>query len=213
MILEEQLQVLNNYIVQFIQYMKDNNRFIVYDLETNGFVANPMPSVLSISAELCKVNPNKTISVIDTYNRFYYCKEEYNPKATKVNGLIDDEINKRRIEICGSFDDYTDYFLDDIASFKTFCGNTSVFLGFNNTGFDNIFLEDYMIFPHSLDIMVVQAALENGKYRKLKEVAPDYDVITDEAELHQSSYDVYLTKSIFSSMLSMSTVRMIELKE
>ena len=70
-----------------------------------------------------------------------------------------------------------------------------------------------MIFPHSLDIMVVQAALENGKYRKLKEVAPSYNIITDETELHQSSYDVYLTRSIFSSMLTLSTVRMIKLKE
>ena len=68
---EEQLKILNNYIIQFIKYMKDNNSFIVYDLETNGFVTNPMPSVLSISAELCKLNFNKTISVIDTYNRFY----------------------------------------------------------------------------------------------------------------------------------------------
>ena len=83
----------------------------------------------------------------------------------------------------------------------------------NNNAFDNVFLEDYMVFPHSLDMMIVQAALENDRYRKLKEVAPDYGIITDEAELHQSSYDVYLTRSIFSSMLSISTVRMIELKE
>jgi hypothetical protein len=86
-------------------------------------------------------------------------------------------------------------------------------MGYNNNAFDNVFLEDYMVFPHSLDMMIVQAALENDRYRKLKEVAPDYGIITDEAELHQSSYDVYLTRSIFSSMLSISTVRMIELKE
>ena len=210
MINEEQLPVLNKYIAQFIRYIKDNNKFIVYDLETNGFVTNPMPSVLSISAELCKVNPNKTISVIDTYNRFYYCLEPYNPHATKVNGLInDDEILRRR----GYIVDYPQYFLNDITSFKKFCGETEVFIGYNNNAFDNVFLEDYMVFPHSLDMMIVQAALENDRYRKLKEVAPDYGIITDEAELHQSSYDVYLTRSIFSSMLSISTVRMIQIKE
>jgi hypothetical protein len=173
-----------------------------------------MPSVLSISAELCKLNSDKTVSVIDTYNRYYYCKEPYNPKATKVNGLVDDEeISKRRVESCGRNDLYQSSFLMDINSFKNFCGDTQLFLGYNNNGFDNIFLEDYMVFPHSLDIMLTQSNIENGKNRKLKEVAVDpYGIEMNEAELHQSSYDVALTRSIFSSILSLSTMRMVKLE-
>jgi DNA polymerase III epsilon subunit-like protein len=211
MINEEQLQVLNKYIAQVIRYIRDNNRFIVYDLETNGLLKNPMPSVLSISAEKCRLLPNKTIEIIDTYARYYYSVEPYDPRATKVNGLTDEYVIKQKR---GKDDNlYPMYFLNDISSFKLFCEDAPVYIGYNNTGFDNIYLEEHMIFPHSLDIMVVQSKIENKPNRKLKEVAPDYGIITDEAELHQSSYDVYLTRSIFSSMLKLSPVRMVALKE
>jgi len=105
------------------------------------------------------------------------------------------------------------YFLTDISSFSSFCGNSDVFVGFNHTGFDNIFLEEYMVFPHSLDIMLVHNALKGERGGKLKEIAPDYGIITDETQVHQSSYDVYLTRSVLNSMLEMSTVRMVRLKE
>jgi len=105
------------------------------------------------------------------------------------------------------------YFLTDISSFSSFCGNSDVFVGFNHTGFDNIFLEEYMVFPHSLDIMLVHNALKGERGGNLKEIAPDYGIITDETQVHQSSYDVYLTRSVLNSMLEMSTVRMVRLKE
>jgi hypothetical protein len=71
-----------------------------------------------------------------------------------------------------------------------------------------------MVFTHSLDIMLLQSNIEGGKYRKLKEVAVDpYNITMNEAELHQSSYDVMLTRSIFECILSLSSVRMIKLEE
>jgi DNA polymerase III epsilon subunit-like protein len=208
---EEQQEVVNNYISKLIKRLKGNNKFIVYDLETNGFVQDPMPSVLSISAEKCKLNSDRTISIIDTYNRFYYCKEPYNPKATKVNGLTDNIVIKKRR---GLLTKYPPYFLDDINSFKTFCDDSIIFMGYNNNAFDNVFIEDYMVFTHSLDIMLLQSNIEGGKYRKLKEVAVDpYNITMNEAELHQSSYDVMLTRSIFECILSLSSVKMIKLEE
>jgi DNA polymerase III epsilon subunit-like protein len=202
---EKQEEILTNAIRKFLHSM-NCDKFIIYDLETNGLIEDPLPSVLSISAEMCKINKNKSIEVIDKYNRFYIAKEGYNPLATKVNGLVDDiTIFRKRGDI-----EYPNYFLDDINSFIEFCKNSNSYMGYNHIAFDNKFLVNNMSFENNFDVMVVQRDID-GFRKKLERLATEeYGIKITEGKAHESNTDVYLTRMVFESMLSMSSIRMVK---
>lgn len=65
-----------------------------FDTETNGLKANN--SVLSISAIKTLVDfSNKTINILDRYERFYFPEEPYNYDVIRVNGLTKDYVTKK----------------------------------------------------------------------------------------------------------------------
>jgi DNA polymerase-3 subunit epsilon len=87
-------------------------------------------------------------------------------------------------------------------------------VGYNNAAFDNLFLRGFFLqnknnyfgswfWSSSLDVMVLatlflaekRADMENFK---LSTVATTLGIKVEEEKLHDASYDIYLTKSIFN---------------
>lgn len=87
-------------------------------------------------------------------------------------------------------------------------------VGYNNASFDNQFLRGFFLqnkdnyfgswfWSNSFDVMVLatpflaekRAEMENFQ---LKTVAKHLEIVVDETKLHDASYDIFLTKSIFN---------------
>ena len=130
MILQERQQDrLDQEIGKYIKDIKENIHIII-DFETNG-LRPKVDDILSISAEKVRILADKTIEVLETYNRFYFCSTDYNPRATAVNGFHGDkEITEAR-ERAG-FTGYALYFKDDMDDLLKFIGNCRNFIGHNH---------------------------------------------------------------------------------
>lgn len=218
---EAHQKYVNKEIGAFIKGMRDNN-IIIWDLETNGLLPTAaditrrknIPDVLSISAIRARLNEDKTLSIIDTYDRYYYT-DEYNPFATKVNHLYDDTVIKK---MRGPNDFYPKKFLEDRKSFIKFCLGTENFVGHNIRGFDIHFLSDVMKFPNVFDTMYANkytvpnsSSYANGS--KLPIVAEYYEIETDAAKLHASSFDTEVSMKVLEKMFELSTIRMKRIAE
>ena len=212
---ETQLSILNKYISEFTKRMKVN-RFIVWDTETNG-LHPPSDPALSISAELCRITDSRTVEVLDTYDRYYYCPVSYNEHAIKVNGLTYD-----KVKILREDNGYPEYFHDDKSSFINFCGDVHNYIGHNIIQFDSEYFDDDLRMDNVFDTMLnnqvfcpLQFNKETNKneYANLKRVSKFYGINIDESKQHQSHYDVELSRLIFERMIQESTVHMIRIKE
>jgi len=212
---EAQTTLLNKYISEFIKKMKVN-RFIVWDTETNG-IHPPSDPALSISAELCRITDSRTVEVLDTYDRYYYCPVSYNEHAIKVNGLTYD-----KVKILRKDNGYPEYFNDDKGSFIDFCGNVHNYIGHNIIQFDSEYFDDDLMMDNVFDTMLNNQVFcplrfnektNKNEYANLKRVSQFYDINIDESKQHQSHYDVELSRLIFGRMLELSSVRMIKIKE
>lgn len=206
---------LNKHIKTFIQKMTDPY-CIVWDLETNGLPKlyeatrkqKDLPDVLSISAYKYYIHTDKSLELLDKYERYYYT-DKYNPEATAINGLKNDDIITEKRGPTGY---YPKRFVDDRTSFIKFSAGTRNFIGHNILGFDILFLEKVMKFPNVLDTMYANSIIcpNSNPYAhgsKLINVAKYYNVNT-EGELHTSSYDTEVCSKVFERMLQLSIIRM-----
>lgn len=91
-------------------------------------------------------------------------------------------------------------------------------IGYNNASFDNQFLRAFFVqcndnyfgswfWSNSIDVMVLAAEYLKGKRHemidfKLKTVAAFMGIAVDESQLHDSSYDIELTRSIYKKIIS-----------
>lgn len=179
-------------------------KVIFFDTETNGI--NPKDSVLSISAIKIEYD-TKTDKMVKTgeFDRFYFRKEGElpNEKALSVNGLYDDEIERRRSL---SNEIYPKTFLEDIVNFNKFCDGANHFVA-HNIRFDRQFIP--FILPYQFDTMlenveIVKIPSNSGfskyKWPKLMECASYYGVEINENELHNSLYDVIIMARVFYKM-------------
>ncbi len=174
---------------------------VIFDVETNGMKGS---SVLSISAIKLRVDDNlETWEKLEEYNRFYFRNpgEEINYGAVNVNGLTDDVIREKR-----SAEIYPKHFLEDAGSFEEFCRGVEHFVA-HNIKFDESFIPfklrkkfDTMI--ENIDIVRVSwnAKTNSYKWPKLIECANYYKVPFDDANFHESLYDVYITGRILYRM-------------
>lgn len=175
-------------------------KIIFFDVETNGLKGT---SVLSMSAMKMSFD-TETLDMykIGEFNRFYFRNkgEEINEGAISVNGLTDDEIERRRSE---DEDKYPLTFKEDINSFIEFCEGCQHYVA-HNIRFDRDFVPfkleyqfDTMI--ENIDIVRIMGA-RGYKWPKLMECASFYKVPLDEDNLHNSLYDVEVMAKVFFRM-------------
>jgi DNA polymerase III epsilon subunit-like protein len=205
---EEYYDRINRVMKPYLRDMKSNIH-IVFDFETNGIERKD--DVLSVSAQKIWINKDRHIEVIGYYNRYYYCPVRYNPDATRINGLHDDSVitERRKKEI--PLDYYPKYFKDDKKALLEFIGDCSNFIGHNHLSFDSMWLPECKQ-HNNFDTMIKNNWMPEpyNTYRgpKLVKAVDFYGIETDETQLHQSSYDVEMTKAVFEKMLNLSTIRM-----
>lgn len=179
-------------------------KIIFFDTETNG--TKPDSSVLSVSA--LKVYYNTETDKMEKkgeFDRFYFRNEGEIPNldAIKVNGLTDDEIERRRNL---SNEDYALTFKEDINNFKEFCEDAIHFVA-HNIKFDRQFIPfklpvqfDTML--ENVEIVKIPSTNSYSKYKwpKLMECAKFYKIPLEEKELHNSMYDVLIMARVFYMM-------------
>jgi DNA polymerase-3 subunit epsilon len=191
-----------------------NYNIIILDTETNGFVGNPMPSLLSISAERGELFGDKEFRAIDSYNRFYYPRENYNPRAIKTNGLIESKITENRKDS----EPYAVHFDEDYVSFIQFCEGVDLFIGHNLFDFDTKFVPcidwktkkifDTMKSNRDIICGEWQGYRNQWKNPRLVEAVEFYKIDVDASQLHGSKYDVAMTLAVFMEMLQRADIRL-----
>lgn len=177
---------------RFIRYTE----FIVLDLETNGL--NPYKnSVMSCAAIRCRAEVYEDIAVFrktDSFERYYYPVEQYNPSAVRVNCLTDDRIKELRETA-----DYPEYFRDD-DGLAEFCSGVRRFVA-HNIYADMQFLNFRP--PAAFCTMRVNSGILKYKTNpSLVETANYYEISFDRRKLHTSVYDAYVTMKVFEVMVS-----------
>ena len=174
---------------------------VIFDVETNGMKGS---SVLSISAIKLRIDDTlDSWEKVGEYNRFYYRNpgEDINYGAINVNGLTDEVIgSKRTAEI------YPKYFQEDIESFQEFCSGVDHFVA-HNIKFDESFIpfklkKKFDTMLENIDVVRVSWNSKTNSYKwpKLVECANYYKVPFDDANFHESLYDVYITGRILYRM-------------
>lgn len=155
---------------------------LVIDFETNGFYRS---SVLSVAAIKIAVDRSfKKVNRIDTFARYYYPVEKWNPHAQAVNGLSAKEIEKLRTGA-----EYPVHFKDDqgLSSFAS----EAEFAVAHNAKFDSSFA--------NLQIpWICTMKLCGGK---LKDAARARGVIVEQTQLHQALYDAEVCLRLFTILV------------
>lgn len=175
---------------------------IFFDTETNGLKSEN--SVLSISAIKTLVNyKEKSVKILDKYERFYYPIEDYNPSAISVNKLDRENISRRRGNRM-----YPKHFIDDQLSFFYFCGDIQHFVA-HNIEFDSKFLKkklpkQFCTMKSNTDIIKLPSQHKGVLYKwpKLEEATHFYKILSNNNNFHDSMYDVEMTIEVFKAMLN-----------
>lgn len=173
-------------------------KVMFFDCETNGLIGS---SVLSFSAYVVQFNLHDDgvgFRIIEKIDRYYYPKEDFNSRATDVNGLRESVIEKRRREVT-----YPKYFMDD-EYISELCSEVDLFVA-HNLKFDESFLPVAIDGKSKLCTMLETVntckmpfkysnSKNVGKYKnpKLMEMARFFNVAIDEESLHNSLYDVHI---------------------
>ena len=165
---------------------------IVFDLETNGL--EKTFSVLSCAAIKYQIDPiAQEMTKLDSFHRFYFPIEDYNPQAIEKNHLNKQTIADNRGEC-----DYPEHFRDD-KDFEAFCKDVSHFVA-HNINFDAQFTP-FVKSRKTFCTMKPNKGFFGGKWPSLAEAAEHYGVDYDVDSLHESLYDVEITTNVFQAML------------
>ena len=154
------------------------------DFETNGFKGSSVLSVAVIREDG------------ETFNRYYYPTEDFNPDAIRVNGLTKEKITELR---AGA--NYAKHFIDDL-DFVKFMVPVDRLVA-HNIAFDYSFLPN-TVKKHINGVFCTMKAnakyFENGRWPKLAACAKLYGSEIIKEALHGASYDVQLCKEIYDNM-------------
>lgn len=170
--------------------VNSNNKIIVINLQTNGLTEGK--SVLSCSAMKYTIS-NNILQPIDTFKRFYFPKERFNPSATSNNGLTRPNITKLRENAS-----YAENFIDDI-EFVSFCQDTDAYVAYN-VEFHLKFLQHikpkykFCIMKRNIVTVGIERSYGGHKYPTLEESAESYGI-----DLNQNKVDI--TAQIFQKMI------------
>ncbi len=169
----------------------------MFDLETNGFSGS---SVIEGFFLKC-VYQGKDLRIADSFHRFYYPREPFNPHAFRVHGIGPETIENRRLE---SPSDYPPYFDLDRELFAFSLGVDRWVA--HNISFDSSFLpfpikKKYCTMLSSTDILRLPGGrYGNFKYPTLKELAAYYGIHYDPSKAHGAEYDTMLLYGVFKKM-------------
>lgn len=211
-LIAEEIDMVSNSLSDFFSKMT-NTGIIIFDFETNGVYTSN--SVLSVSATLYNLDcDKKMIFPLESYNRYYYCKEQESPQAILVNNLTRDNITKLREKTFHKCGTYPEYF-DEDEGFKNFCKGITSYIG-HNLKFDLGFVT-WIENPNVFDTMfsntnIVKSSWnayrKEWKWPKLSETASFYGIRLLDESLHDSNYDIELTASIFEKMMTLGEYRL-----
>lgn len=189
---------------------------VVLDLETNGL--SNRNSVLSCSAFKFSVdrhNQSRTIEtgatadtaaedrsvylfpfkgplkLIGRFERYYFSEEPENFEAIRINGLSTQVIRQKR-----EHQDWPMHFAEDV-EFIDFLKDAGLFVA-HNIDFDAQFVP----FLYDKPMFCTMKSNTTGKYPKLSELARRYEIEFDARQLHDSSYDTYITALVFNAMVA-----------
>ena len=163
------------------------------DVETNGFSRSDS-SLLSVYAEK---------ECGEKYERFYFPVEEYNKKAIAVNGLDEDEVEKRRGDAT-----YPAHFKDDHADLDEFLSGCTKFVAFN-VSFDFKWMPQdyqdsspklYCTMKNCKDMVGALNVKGHKKNPNLKEAAEYFHIKVASEELHDAAYDTQISKGIYEHL-------------
>ena len=199
-----------------------NGEMILIKLSTNGLIIenSPLPSVVGIAAAKHVLLPGRKLGFVHHYERFYFPRESYNPKAVILNGLDEQTIASKR-HGCK----YSERFDKDEESLREYCQDTHLFVGNNIDGFEAKFLpwlhdpenRTFDLMKENVDILRLEQ--ENGgysgewKWPRLSELADYYSIpFADEGTI-SGTQSVQLIRSIFQKMLTRSELRRIVISQ
>lgn len=182
-------------------------KLFFFDLETTG--VNPAKNgIHQISGEIVidgevkesfdfKVQPNPLCQIED--------------EALAIAGVTKDQVLRYPImaEVYKQLTSMLGKYVDKFNKSDKF-----FLVGYNNASFDNQFLRGFFLqnkdnyfgswfWSNSFDVMVLATPFLASKRHqmenfKLSTVAATLGIIVEEEKLHDASYDIYLTKSIFN---------------
>ena len=195
-----------------------NREMIFLKLSTNGLIVknSPLPSVVGIAAAKCALIPGRRIAFVNQYERFYFPRESYNPKATILNGLDEQTIDSKR-QGCK----YFGHFDEDKESLREYCHDTHLFVGHCIDGFEAKYLP-WLHNPgnRTFDIMkentdIVRLEQEDGyysgewKWPNIRELSDYYDILFPDQLAISGMQFVEIIAAVFQEMLTRSEIRRI----
>ena len=115
---------------KFFQGTVDREMLFI-KLSTNGLILknSSLPSVVGIAATKYLLMAGRKMGFISQYERFYFPRESYNPKAVMLNGLDEETLASKR-QGCK----YPEHFDEDEESLREYCQDTHLFVGHNIDG-------------------------------------------------------------------------------
>ena len=195
-----------------------NRQMIFLKLSTNGLMLknSSQPSVVGIAATKYLLMPGRKMGFISQYERFYFPRESYNPKAVMLNGLDEETLASKR-QGCK----YSEHFDEDEESLREYCQDTHLFVGHNIDGFEAKLLP-WLSDPdkRAFDIMkenveILRLEHESGcysgdwKWPNIRELSDYYSIPFRNHLAISGMQHLQLIASIFQEMLTRSALRRI----
>ena len=114
-----------------------SREMIFIKLSTNGLIVknSSLPSVVGVAASKYVLMPGRKLDFAGQYERFYFPKEGYDPRAIFLNGLDEQTIASKR-QGCK----YSEHYDEDQESLREYCQDTLLFVGHNIDGFEAKYL-------------------------------------------------------------------------
>ena len=169
-----------------------SSTYVVFDLETTGFNAGGIDSIIEIGAvKICNGE------IIETFDELIDPKRKLSDKIIEITHITDDMLKGKMTEE------------EAVKKFISFIGSDKVPMVAHNAKFDVSFIEmayqKYKLGTFSnpiLDTLELSRALDSGEARhSLSAITKRYNVVFDEDAHHRANYDAEGTALVLNKML------------
>lgn len=181
------------------EFLKEKQKALIFDTETSGFGYTKY-DILSLSWQVIDLHSWSKLSEGDVYFD-WVSDDRVQPKAIKTNGLT-----KERLAELGTIDR-----VEGMKMFKEALTDVDLVVA-HNASFDKTFVDETVKreslptieWPEIFDTMkTMSVPKEDGGYKnpKLEELSVVLGIEKNDLVLHQSSFDVELTKRCFRKIV------------